>query len=354
MHPLLVHYCLSCTYNTAVPFTASVFSESLFCSHCGAASTGINARPTQEEAANMQQEELARLFSANMSLSQAPPPPYSPPRGPEPQVYEEKPVQHQQQEQEQVAKPITYISQHYTHTHHVLPVRHLLQEPVQTRIEASELEGVFLRNSIDPSLLFPSQVELFKNADDDQRLRLLELWHISPPQGQQEHANSVDYNTSRQLYDWPPTSLAQEEAMAKLRYECTMEQRAQADDIQKHQRQLDQSMVDGSQSAAVQATRNLLTSPLDTPDVEPYIVSGYDMLAQRDYEESAQAAANHLKDSTKYNQATDPVYNHTGGDSGLWEKNVGSMLDMENQYGAYAYARENDVHPADVDDEMMM
>ena len=287
----------------------------------------------------MQQEELARLFSANMNLAQTPPP-----QPPQSQPQQEQQQQQQQQEQEQpvhqpepLSKPITYASQHYTHTHYVVPAK---QEPVKTHIDASELAAVLLRNSIDPTLLFPSQIDLFQNADDDQRLRLLELWRISPPSGRQGYPPGVDYNTSRQLYDWPPTSLAQEEAMAKLRYEKALEQEAQEQAIRSHQQQLEQSMYEN------EATRNITSSP---SNAEPYIVSGYDMLARREYEQSAK-----LAESNKYNQATDPVYGHMGSNGGLWEKNVGSILDMENQYGAFAHARDYDVRPIYHDEEMVM
>lgn len=33
MQPLLVNFCTICTYNTPVPFTASVFSQNNSCSH---------------------------------------------------------------------------------------------------------------------------------------------------------------------------------------------------------------------------------------------------------------------------------------------------------------------------------
>lgn len=297
----------------------------------------------------MQQEELAMLFSANMSLTQ--PPSYSnqtPP--PPPQQVEASQAQVQQEEQAK-PQPIVYASQHYTPNRHIVPIRFLPPQPTKTQIDATELEGILLRNSVDPSLLFPSQIDLFQNADDDQRLRLLELWRISPPTGRQGYPSGVDYNTSRQLYDWPPTSLAQEEAMAKLRYEKMLEETTQAEEIQIHQQQLDQSMDENVDSIAVAATRDLLASSPDR-SAEPYIVSGYDMLARREYEESCGADNNPLKESTRYNQATDPVYN--SGNSGLWEKNVGSVLDMENNYGAFAQAREYDVQPIYADHEMVM
>lgn len=344
MQPVLAHFCNVCSYSTTVPFSASVFSQNNSCSHCGSISTGINVKGKREEEVNMQQEELSQLFSAHMSLSQAPP--QSTPQPP-PQ-HHEQPTQGQ--EQTQASQPIIYVSQHYTHSYHIAPAQ--VQQPAKSYIELSELESILLRNSIDPSLLFPSQVDLFQNADNDQRLRLLELWRISPPQGRQGYPDGADYNTSRQLYDWPPTSLAQEEAMARLRYERLEEERIQQEEIQKHQQKLDQSMDPGVDSAAVHTTRDILaTSPTNA---EPYIVSGYDMLAKREYDESVQSAANHLQESTRYNQATDPVYGHASSNSGLWEKNVGSMLDMENQYGAFAHARDYDTRPVYGDEDMVM
>ncbi|KAF2624385.1 hypothetical protein BU25DRAFT_160585 [Macroventuria anomochaeta] len=308
MQPMLVHYC-NCTYNTAVPYSPSVFSQNIACSHCGSISTGINVRSKVEEEANMQQDELAQLFAANMHLSQ------NSQQQVEQQQVQQEQAQKQQQEQE-APKAIVYASSHYTHSHHVVPTRSASEPPVRTHIEMSELGAILLRNSINPELLFPSQVELFQNADDDQRLRLLELWRISPPQGRQGYPAGTDYNMSRQLYDWPPTSLAQEETMAKLRYEKAQQE---------------------------QQTRELSTSP---QVAEPYMASGYDMLARREYEQSAKEPS--------YNQATDPVYNNTAS-NGLWQKNVDSISDMENNYGAFAYAREYGFQqPMYADEEMVI
>ncbi|KAH7402150.1 hypothetical protein DE146DRAFT_609901 [Phaeosphaeria sp. MPI-PUGE-AT-0046c] len=319
--PILAHYC-NCTYSTPIPYSPSIFSQNISCAHCGAMSTGINIRGKAEEDANMQQDELTRMFTEHMNLSQ-----------------QQAPVQALQiQEQENTAqvqleqapKQIVYASQHYTHSHHVAPTRSASEPPVKTHIEPSDLENVLLRNSIDPTLLFPSQIDLFQNADDDQRLRLLELWRISPPSGRQGYPADVDYSMSRQLYDWPPTSLAQEEAMAKLRYERLELQSAQ------EQQQPEQSTVTSP-----------ATADLSAQAAEPYMTSGYEMMARREYEKSAETET--TKSSTKYNQATDPVYN-----GGLWQKNVGSVSDMENQYGAYAYARDYGMQHAYGDEEMVM
>ncbi|KAJ8105934.1 hypothetical protein OPT61_g9877 [Boeremia exigua] len=300
---MLVHYC-NCTYNTAVPFSPSAFSQNIACSHCGSISTGVNVRSKAEETATMQQDELTQLFAANMHLSQ---------QAPQVQQQAFQQQEFQQQPEPEAPKAIVYASSHYTHSHHVVPTRSASAPPARTQIELSELGAILLRNSINPELLFPSQVELFQNADDDQRLRLLELWRISPPQGRQGYPADTDYNLSRQLYDWPPTSLAQEEAMAKLRYEKTQEQQR----------------------------RDLSASP---QAAEPYMLSGYDMLAKREYEQSAK--------QTTYSQATDPVYNASN--QGLWQKNGDSLSSMENNYGAFAYAREYGFQPKYADEEMVM
>lgn len=298
----------------------------------------------------MQQDELAQLFAANLSLAQPTPQPAPQPQS---EAATEQQVE-QTQEQRSASAPIVYASQHYTHSYHVVPPAQT--EPQKTHIDVSDLGDVLRRHSIDITTLFPSQIDLFQNAADDQRLRLIELWRISPPKGRQGIPEGLDYSTSRQLYDWPPTSLAQEEAMAKMRYESLMQERAQSEEIQMHQQQLDQSMDQDNESAAVQATRGLLTSSSsEDPGAEPYIVSGYDMLARREYEKSAQGNENPLRESTKYNQATDPVYNHSSESTGLWQqKQVGSIIDMENQYGAFAYARDRDVGPIYTDEEMVM
>ncbi|KAH6629769.1 hypothetical protein C7974DRAFT_454688 [Boeremia exigua] len=309
MQPMLVHYC-NCTYNTAVPYSPSAFSQNIACSHCGSISTGINVRSKVEEQANMQQDELAQLFAANMQLSQ-----HMPQQVQQQQVQQQQPAPVQQQPEPEAPK-IVYASSHYTHSHHVVPSRSVSEPPARTHIEISELGAILLRNSINPEFLFPSQVELFQNADDDQRLRLLELWRISPPQGRQGYPAGTDYNLSRQLYDWPPTSLAQEEAMAKLRYDKDQQEQ--------------------------QAARERSVSP---QAAEPYMMSGYDMLAKREYEQSVKEPS--------YNQATDPVYNNTG--NGLWQKNSDSISSMENNYGAFAYAREYGFQqPMYADEEMVM
>lgn len=66
------------------------------------------------------------------------------------------------------------------------------------------------QHSIDPSALLPNQIHLFQDADHEQRLRLLELWRISPPSYPvEEHLNGT----------WSSTSVEREEVLARARYE---------------------------------------------------------------------------------------------------------------------------------------
>jgi hypothetical protein len=80
------------------------------------------------------------------------------------------------------------------------------------------------------------------------------------------------------------------------------------------------------------------------------MTTGYEMLAQREYERSNSTL---LKETTKYNQATDPVF-RSG--SGSWDKGV---AEMENRYGAFEEVRDSASAPNAValnglDEEMIM
>lgn len=95
--------------------------------------------------------------------------------------------------------PITYITQHYHHSGH-----QIAQEDSTSNI--LETAG------INASVLLPSQLSLFKNADEPQKQRLIELWQIAPPTaGNQLLGVEAD--------NWPQTSMAQEEDAARMRWE---------------------------------------------------------------------------------------------------------------------------------------
>lgn len=69
---------------------------------------------------------------------------------------------------------------------------------------------------------------------------------------------------------------------------------------------------------------------MKTASAEPYMLSGYETLVKREYDEQAKV----MDAAGRYYQATDPVYKGTG----LWEKQ--GLQEMENQYGAFAQMRE--------------
>ncbi len=127
------------------------------------------------------------------------------------------------------------------------------------------------------------------------RLRLLELWRISPPHGRQGYPPGLDYEVSRQLYDWPPTSLAQEEAMAKLRYEKNQQELAQQEHIRQHEQQLEASM-----NAAITSS--------GTQTAEPYMTSGYEMMAQREYAESVRTVEKPLQEIQQVQSCNRPRF----------------------------------------------
>jgi hypothetical protein len=271
-------------------------------------------------------EELAALFSRNLNLHNN----YVAP------VAEPEPVP------APAETPIVYsISQHYHHSAHVAQPARPASEPPQTDQLTAEI--ILARHGVDVTSLFPSQLDLFKTADPTQQMRLVELWRICPP----------DYGGHALAHDlgqWPTTSIEQEEAMAKLRYERQiLEERMSRTGG-------DQSMDSDTMSDSS------ITGPLTPvqgtdgrwglagPSVEPYMASGYEALAQREYEQSS---VPHSKDiyshfgnsvgAHAYSHSTDPVYNtaddvhrdsNVGGD---WQHLIEQrQIAMENQYGAFS------------------
>jgi hypothetical protein len=256
---------------------------------------------------NMQSpEELASLFSKNMTLD---------------------PIRVPQEEPK-----IVYISQHYTHSAHVAkqPVEppqlspRPASEPPQSEYE---LVNQVLRNhGVDPSGLSASQLQLFKTADTPQQVRLVELWRICPP------TNS----SNNPALAWNFTTVEQEEALAKLRYD------------QQQQQETESVMsLDGTPLTPIQSGdgRWIGIESQTQHYMEPYMTSGYEDMARREYEESARRAIAEASFqghkgavlSTSYRKATDPVYNSTVSPCG-----VEQQMQMANQYGRMVALRMDD------------
>jgi hypothetical protein len=265
-----------------------------------------------------QKEELAALFSRNLTLDQPAPLPEPVP------VPVQAPVEAPKEEK------IVYISQHYTHSYHVarqdvqppLPSPRPASEPPQP--EHSAVERVLREHGVDPSCLSSAQLQLFKTVEDPQRLKLMELWRFCPP------TNSLDNPTLA----WSMTSVSQEELLAKIRYE--QKQRAEQETVMS---------LDGTPLTPVQGGDGRWIASSAYAYMEPYMATGYEEMARREYEESARRAFaesmaqpkdmfNQLDTATagtNYNPAhSDPVYKTSAADR-EWRRQEA----MADQYGRY-------------------
>jgi len=203
--------------------------------------------------------------------------------------------------------PIAYITQHYHHSSHhkpIVPPTNL--EPSQTLAAAG----------IDASVLFPSQLQLFKHAAPDQQLRLIELWQIAPPTyGQQMAAEN--------LGNWPQTNLVQEEEAARQRWERMSEQEREHN----------------------------LNAQQGRSHAEPYMIDGYGELpningvtAPTEYRPKKEAAR-----LDGYNRAHDPVYS-----SREWWQHFSETQPMEHQYGILEQMRITGYGAVDMDGDKEM
>lgn len=251
------------------------------------------------------------MFSRNLTLQPQPVQPVQPPQE-APRTQEPEPQ-------------ISYsISQHYHHSAHVA---HQDEPPVEVQRPSSEppqtqqayVEAILRSHGIDHTALSAAQMELFKTAEDAQKLRLIELWKICPPTN----------NENSSALAWTNTTVEREEILAQLRYE-----QRQAEEEQRNS----MMSLDGTPLTPVQTGDGRWVA---ISDVEPYMMSGYEALARREYEQSARQEYEDSMARPKdvyshfgtavggptYRPATDPVYNNSN-----W---VTQQQAMENQYGAF-------------------
>lgn len=223
--------------------------------------------------------------------------------------------------------PPTYsISQHYHHS------AHLAAKPTPADISQTQNVGssfhpsndaiaILAQNSIDPSSLLPTQLALFKQAASDQRTRLMELWRISPPDYTAYGAQEL----SDELGGWCHTTLEQEEEMAKLR-------------LQRNETREPVTHTD-MDSMTCEHTLDLNSlNQRDCQTVEPYMTSGYEMLAQKEYNPQAQAGlytndtypASELVIGGHYQHSTNPVFRGRE-----WWRHNSAGQPVEHQYGLF-------------------
>lgn len=255
-------------------------------------------------------EDLAALFSKNLTLDPAQQAPQEDPK-------------------------IVYISQHYNHSAHLArqqaeesqPSPRPASEPPQP--EHATVEATLRGSGVDPFCLSMPQLQLFRAADESQQLRLIELWRICPP------TNSND----NPALTWSFTTIEQEEALAKMRYD---QQRQQDDQIMS---------LDGTPLTPIQAGDGRWIATQDQHYMEPYMASGFEDMARREYEESARRAHAEAMERPKdvyqnsdaavgapiYNHATDPAYKTTTATFD-WTQ----QAHMANQYGTMMQLRDDE------------
>jgi hypothetical protein len=255
-------------------------------------------------------EELVNLFSRNLSFN-----PYVAPVA-EPSHSE---------------TPIIYsITQHYHHSAHIAaqqPARPA-SEPSQTDQLTTEI--ILSRHGVDVASLSPAQITLFKTADVGQQMRLVQLWQM--------YKDTPTPTISQDLSNHQSTSFEQEEAIAKFRYErLILEERMSRTGG-------DQGMdMDDTMSEESSATPMPMT-PIQGGDgrwaglhvAEPYMSSGYEDLARREYEQSAKQSKDMYSHfgtavGSTYNHSTDPIYKriddiHKHPNTDQWRQQA-----MENQ-----------------------
>lgn len=258
------------------------------------------------------QEDLATLFARNMMVGD-----------PSESAQLERRSATRIPDSNTIAHPITYsITRHYNHSTHQAPavIQQTEAKPLVPQINEVSPEEALLRNNVDPSSLFPSQLTLFKQAEPDQKLRLIELWRIYPQVAQRPQQESGAWNA---------TGARQDQNIFLGGHAPGLDRNAGTSRFSSD----DETMVDGMEE-------DLRSMHGGDRHAEPYMVSGYETLAKRDYELSAGLQPlEHGKlivsppgsaVGGQYSHSTDPVYNQPD----PWKQSLVHQV-MENQYGAF-------------------
>ena len=229
------------------------------------------------------QEELANMFSQNMNLSNHVPEPEPSPT-------------------------VNYsISQHYHHSTHVAANLSVVEDGQSVHSPpkiAPDTKAILEQQDIDTTHLLTPQLRLFEQALPEQRDRLIELWRIAPPDKAQPGG----------LGGWQDTTFAQEEEEARVRYE---------------------RRISGTGTSPSHEDIDMQESRLGNNEaVEPYMKSGYEILAERDYNRQAnrlhplKESYSPLGSAVGYAHALDPAFSGKE-----WWRDFMGQQPMEFQYG---------------------
>lgn len=303
----------------------------------------------------MSGQHLAELFSRNLNLSGH--------DNDEQTDLQPAPVVPEEKAAEEAPKINYSISQHYTHTAHivktpsiVVPVSKTVKESPDIRFPSGTnsqqcleslhnidvVNGVSVptltmetpnrglsiyqtlaQNHIRVASLLPSQVTLFEKADDDQRSRLIQLWSISPgiTLGFQGMNDGID--------DYQNLTIEREEEQALARWKEILSS-------------------DMDLEVAHACVPICLSNREHIQAAEVYMKSGYEQLAERDYQKQEREFMNVAPAvggmiSIPYKQATDPVY------QAKWQ-----FDNMEHEYAMYDQLTTDTVFIQEPEDEEML
>ncbi|GBF63408.1 hypothetical protein TMEN_6033 [Trichophyton mentagrophytes] len=252
-----LHRCPYCSYETDLSGALPAFTENPHCHRCGLSAA---------EGDMKMDNDLAALFASKMAVSNGP---------------------------SQSASGNVVPTQAPSHTSTDTDIDAMQQEHSNTPNPAVSAHGFSTEDTlrsynIDPSTLYPSQIDLFSQAAPEQKFRLIELWRISPGSAMPNILPSQGAHIVHTNF------------LSNLNNTQQKSQPYASDDM----------VMDDDKISA-----------------EPYVLSGYERLAQQEYEsQSAPASTSPLSTHT-YNQATDPVYKGSE-----WQQEQQQRA-MENQYG---------------------
>ncbi|ODM22215.1 hypothetical protein SI65_03061 [Aspergillus cristatus] len=276
-----LHRCPSCGQITDISTSLAAFIEDPHCSQCGLSAS---------ESSLKLQEGLAALFDRQMSMGTVEVPETPEPSSPASPTSSSQP------------SPITYsVSQHYHHSSHVARQAQAVGTEEQQSFgtysapTATDTSNILRSHNIDPFTLSPRQIELFEGAIPEQKSRLIQMWQICPDTAERGPATGTCFLNDQ--YQYHVNTFVEDHDMDGM---------AQDEDEDE----------DGQQYA------------------EPYMASGYEALAQRDYELSGRKSYQTSPPSepttgAPYRLASDPIY-----ESKRWWEHTNPQP-MEHQYGAF-------------------
>lgn len=309
----------------------------------------------QQYSEDMSGQHLAELFSRNLNLSG---------HGiDELTDLQPTPVLPEEKATEEAPKFNYSISQHYTHSAHivktpsiVLPIFSTVKESphirspngpisqpctesahtfdvvnsvsvptlaMETTSRGLSIYQTLAQHHIRVASLLPSQITLFEQADDDQRSRLIQLWSISPgiALGCQGMADGID--------DYQNVTIEREEEQALAKWKEILSS-------------------DMDLEVAHTCVPICISNREPIQAAEVYMKSGYEQLAERDYQKQEREFVNVAPAvggmiSIPYKQATDPVYQTK------WQ-----FDNMEHEYAMYDQLTADTVFIHEPEDEEML